>query len=87
MFLAEWKDRKVALKEFDVAKSGCTFQDELKSYARVRRDWGVLVPEPLFVSESWSGGVKFLGMQLGRSPRVGGDVSEWPNLLRTLEEK
>ena len=37
------------------------------------------------MSESWSGWVKFIGLQLGRDPGPGDDISQWRNILLTLE--
>jgi len=45
------------------------------------------VTTPLFVSESWSGWIKFIGLQLGRDPLPGNDVSERINVLSTLENE
>lgn len=47
----------------------------------------MLVPTPLFVSKSWAGGIKFIGLQLGRDPVVGDDISLRSNVLSTLEDK
>mgnify|MGYP000609430242 CR=1 FL=1 len=49
--------------------------------------WGSLVPTPLFVSESWAGWIKFIGLQLGRDPVPGDDLSDWSNVLSTLENE
>jgi len=54
---------------------------------RTEADWGSLVATPLFVSESWSGWIKFIGMQLGRDPLPGDDISERINVLSTLENE
>jgi hypothetical protein len=47
----------------------------------------LLVPTPLFVSESWPDWIKFIGLQLGRDPVVGDDLSLRRNVLSTLEDK
>ena len=55
--------------------------------------WGKLVPEPLFLSESPSGGVKFLGLQPGRplsdEECENNDLfcRQWQSGLATLENK
>jgi hypothetical protein len=49
--------------------------------------WGRLVPTPLFVSESWAGWIKFIGLQLGRDPLPGDDISEQIDLLSTSENE
>ena len=88
VFVADWQGKKVALKQFDVGKDGYEFFDkELAAYAALQDAWGKLVARPLFVSESWSGWIKFIGLQLGRDPRPGDDTSEWRNILATLQRK
>ena len=88
VFLADWQGKKVALKQFDVGKDGYEFFDkELAAYSALQDAWGKLVARPLFVSESWSGWIKFIGLQLGRDPRPGDDISEWRNILATLQKK
>lgn len=86
MFLAKWHGQRVALKQFDVGKDGyANFDKEVEVYETLRSAWGSLVPKPLFVSESWSGWTKFIGLQLGRDPGPGDDVSERSNVLSALE--
>ena len=56
------------LKQFDVGKDGVEpFEEEIAAYKRLEEVWGKLVPRPYFVSESPSGGVKLLGLELGSS--------------------
>ena len=87
VFLAKWKGKEVALKQFDVNKSGMAFEKEVESYMKIQKAWGRLVPIPLFLSESWSGGTRFLGLQLGREPRSGDDISSWNEILFSLENE
>lgn len=63
----QWQGKRYALKQFDVGKHGVAgFEHELAAYYRTRPAWGKLVPRPYFLSETPSGGVKLLGLQLGR---------------------
>jgi hypothetical protein len=67
VFKARWGEQEIALKQFDLSKGGGPrFQSEASAYSRLREAWGKLVPRPLFLSESVSGNVTFLGLQLGR---------------------
>jgi len=87
VFLATWNGIKIALKQFDVGKDGFeSYNNEVSAYLALEPVWGSLVATPLFVSESWSGLIKFLGLQLGRSPLPGDDfLSERTHVLNTLE--
>ncbi|CAB9509550.1 expressed unknown protein [Seminavis robusta] len=85
VFLANWRGQKVALKQFDVGKDGCEYFDsEVAAYLALDSVWGSLVVTPLFVSESWSGWMKFIGLQLGRDPLPGDNVSERINVFFPL---
>ena len=60
------KGTNYALKQFDAGMDGMKgFDNEIAAYARTKEVWGKLVPTPYFVSETPSGGVKLLGLQLG----------------------
>jgi hypothetical protein len=88
VFLANWRGQKVALKQFDVGKDGYEYFDkEIAAYLALEAVWGSLVATPLFVSESWSGWIKFIGLQLGRDPLPGDDISERINVLSSLENE
>jgi hypothetical protein len=88
VFLANWHGQEVALKQFDVGKDGYEYFDmEVEAYLALEAVWGSLVPTPLFVSESWAGWIKFIGLQLGRDPLPGDDISERINVLSTLENE
>jgi hypothetical protein len=39
------------------------------------------------VCENWTGWIKFIGLQLGRNPLPGADISERINVLSTLENE
>lgn len=68
LFRVSWKGKEYALKQFDVGKDGIEgYENELAAYERMEKLWGEVVPKPYFVSETPSGGVKLLGLQLGAS--------------------
>ena len=46
--------------------------------------WGVLVPRPIFLSESYSGGVLFLGLQIGRASMSTDDLPKFRQVLYRL---
>jgi hypothetical protein len=88
VFRANWHGQEVALKQFDVGKDGYEcFDKEVEAYLALEAVWGRLVPTPLFVAESWAGWINFIGLQLGRNPRPGDDLSERINVLSTLENE
>ena len=88
VYLAKWGNRMVALKQFDIGKDGYEYFDkEIAAYLALKDAWGKLVTTPLFVSESWSGWIKFIGLQLGRNPEPGDDVSDWSTVLTSLESQ
>jgi len=88
VYLAKWGERRVALKQFDIGKDGYEYFDkEIAAYWALKDAWGKLVTTPLFVSESWSGWIKFIGLQLGRKPEPGDDVSDWSTVLTSLESQ
>jgi hypothetical protein len=83
-----WNGQQVAMKQFDVGKDGEEgFNKELGAYVKLQKVWGTLVPKPMFLSESISGGVCFLGLQLGRDPIASDDVSLWNDVLKRLEKE
>jgi thiamine kinase-like enzyme len=68
-FRVRWNNTEYAMKQYDVSKSDETcfyLQNEMRAYAMLQDVWGVLVPKPIFVSESLTGTVVFFGLQLGR---------------------
>lgn len=89
VFKALWDGKEVALKQFDVGREGDQwFEKEIAAYVRLKDAWGVLVPRPLFLSESPSGGVMLLGLQLGRPPTqtedIGSELQAVLDALRSL---
>lgn len=87
-FKVRWKGREAAMKQFDVGRRSETwFDKEIDAYIKLQDVWGELVPRPLFVSESFTGGVRFLGLQLGRDPKCDDDTSSAPAVLERLEKE
>jgi hypothetical protein len=65
----KWNGEEYAMKQFDIGWHGDQqYCHEIEAYAILKEAWGDLVPCPLFLSESFSGGILFLGLQLGRKP-------------------
>ena len=58
----------------------------MAAYTRLQDAWGRLVPEPMFLSESPSGAIRYLGLQLGRDPS-GSEYykKEWSSVLKSLK--
>ena len=87
-FKVKWKGTEYAMKQFDIGRDGDEFfQNEIRAYMKLRDAWGVLVPRPIFWSESYSGGVMFLGLQLGRESRDDDDLEKFHVVLKRLEEQ
>jgi hypothetical protein len=53
----------------------------------LKEAWGILVPKPIFVSEAVSGGIMFLGVQLGRMVQDNDDISQYEDIFRQLRYK
>ena len=92
LFKVIWNGKDYAMKQFDSGKDGKErFENELKAYNRTKRVWGRLVPRPYFVSESLSGSVKLLGIQLGSEIDESCDSDrvflEWKKAHETLERE
>ena len=87
VFQAQWQNQTIALKPFDLGKGGYEpYHKELAAYARLQDAWGRLTPEPLFVTESLSGNILYLGLELGRDPCASDYASkDWSSLLYSLE--
>jgi hypothetical protein len=51
----------------------------------LRDAWGLLVPQPIFLSESTSGFIKFIGLQLGREPNDKDDLSSFSHVLFRIQ--
>ena len=51
----------------------------------LQKAWGILVPRPMFLSESFSGGRLYLGLQLGRESTSDEDLPKFENVLQQLE--
>ena len=63
---ARWSGQTIALKQFDL-DHGCGphFQRELETYVALRRLQGKAVARLLFVSRSWCGTLRFMGIEKG----------------------
>jgi len=87
VFQVQWKNQRFALKQFDLRKGGYdAFHKELAAYALLKDAWSRLVPEPMFVSESPSGAIRYLGLELGRDPSGSDYYSmEWSSVLHSLK--
>lgn len=89
VYQASWGGFDVALKQFDVrtATGEVALRKELQAYARLKDAHGRLVPRPLFLSESPSGGFAFLALQIGRPVEEEDNISEQDclQLLLTLK--
>lgn len=86
VFLGVWQGQHVAIKQFDVSKSGGrNYEREIAAYVYLFSAWGCLVPKPLFRCEYFP--YNYIGVQLGRKPDENDhDVSaSWRRVLRKLE--
>ena len=63
---AFWGGVPVAVKQFDLSKRSDSYKNEVMAYKFLRDAWSKHVPEPLFISASKSGNVRFIGMTKGR---------------------
>jgi hypothetical protein len=87
-FLVNWNGQQVAMKQFDIDRCGDEhYTTEIRAYMSLRDAWGILVPRPIFLSESASGGRLFLGLQLGRQPNNEDDVSKFKDVLYRLKNE
>jgi hypothetical protein len=68
-FRVNWNGQEYAMKQFDIGRDGQdNYTNEILAYMLLREVWGILVPHPIFLSESKSGSRFYLGLQLGRDP-------------------
>jgi hypothetical protein len=87
-FKVNWKGTEYAMKQFDIGRHGDKyFEREIYAYMLLQDVWGILVPRPIFLSESYSGGVMFLGLQLGRASMNFDDVKEFYDILGRLKKE
>eukprot|EP00978_Attheya_sp_CCMP212_P021023 scaffold60933_cov55-Attheya_sp.AAC.2 len=89
VFHAVWEGKDVAVKQFDLGRPGGmdSFVKETTAYELLRDAQGILIPIAWFLSESVGGGIKYLGLQLGKDPTSEDDTSSWPRVLDTLESE
>jgi len=79
--LANYASQLVAIKLFDIGKRGeKAFLSELSCYQTAKSVQGVAVPRLLFVTESPSGGVVGLGLELGS--RLASSFVAWDDAAR-----
>jgi hypothetical protein len=84
-FKVKWKDQEYAMKQFDIGRYGDKyFEREMQAYMMLQDVWGILVPRPIFLSESCTGGVMFLGLQLGRESNNANDIKKFDGVLLRL---
>jgi hypothetical protein len=87
-FKVNWNGQMYAMKQFDIVRDGDTyFKKELCAYLELKTAWGILVPRPMFWSESKSGGRLFLGLQLGRERTADDDTSQFQIVLNRLQKE
>ena len=85
-FKVKWDGSEYAMKQFDIGRDGDTyFSNEIRAYVLLRSAWGILVPRPIFLSESFSGGVMFLGLQLGCESTNYDDIVKFEQVLKQIE--
>jgi hypothetical protein len=87
-FRVKWNGQEFAMKQFDIGRDGDKYYtNEIIAYMLLRDVWGVLVPRPIFLSESKSGGRLYLGLQLGREPNDKDDVSKFDHVLLRIQKE
>jgi hypothetical protein len=85
-FRVNWKGQELAMKQFDVGRDGNDhYAKEIVAYSLLYDGWGILVPRPIFLSQSTSGGRVYLALQLGREPNEKDDISGFDNVLDRLK--
>jgi thiamine kinase-like enzyme len=88
-FKVKWNSTEYAMKQFDVGRDGYNrWNHEIEAYRILHKAWGDLLPRPIFLSESVSGGILFLGLQLGRAP-VNYDKyhTQFDSIMRRLKKE
>jgi len=89
-FKVKWKGTEYAMKQFDIGKHGDKyFLKEIRAYMLLKDVWGILVPRPIFLSESYSGNIMFLGLQLGRESDNDDDddYKKFQNVLQRINKE
>ena len=87
-FKVIWNGTKYAMKQFDIGRDGDRyFRKEICAYMLLQKAWGILVPQPIFLSESFSGGVMFLGLQLGCESKNDDDSQKFEKVLVQIEKE
>jgi hypothetical protein len=85
VFRADWQGKHVAVKQFDLGRPEvyAMFRNEISAYEKLKHAQGILIPRVLFLTQSKLG-IAYLGLQLGRMPEVGDDVSNWGQIIKRL---
>jgi hypothetical protein len=87
-FHVKWKGTEYAMKQFDIGKHGDKlFMKEIRAYMLLKDVWGILVPRPIFLSESYSGNIMFLGLQLGHESDHADDDKKFVDVLQRLKKE
>jgi hypothetical protein len=87
-FKVKWKGIEYAMKQFDIGKHGDKhFVKEIRAYVLLKNVWGILVPRPIFLSESYSGNIMFLGLQLGHESDNADDDKKFDDVLQRLKKE
>ena len=87
-FKVKWNGTEYAMKQFDIGRNGDKyFVKEIRAYMLLKDVWGILVPRPIFLSESYSGNVMFLGLQLGHESENEEDYKKFKDVLQRLKKE
>jgi predicted Ser/Thr protein kinase len=87
-FKVKWNGVDCAMKQFDIGRDGDVFfKREIQAYMLLQKAWGILVPKPMFISETFSGGTVFLGLQLGHESTNIDDLAKFHDVLDQLEKE
>jgi predicted Ser/Thr protein kinase len=87
-YKVKWKGVECAMKQFDIGRDGdFSFKREIQAYMLLQKAWGILVPQPMFISETFSGGTVFLGLQLGHESTNIDDLPKFDYVLKQLEKE
>ena len=83
VFRADWQS--VAVKQFDRGRPEVKkrLRNAIAAYIRWKHAQGILVPKALFWTQS-KFGIAYLGLELGRMPQEGDDVSNWGQIIQRL---
>jgi predicted Ser/Thr protein kinase len=87
-YKVKWNGMECAMKQFDIVKDGDVgFEKEIRAYKLLRKAWGTLVPRPMFLSETFSGTIMLLGLQLGHDTENVEDLPKFDAVLERLKKE